>query len=840
MTSKHLIALAVGVCLAGGAAAVYLQRSGATASASPEARPASPADPQAARAATRDRVASIGSEYAALDWPASTPEEIGRILGHDPGRSLGFVRRALRVEPYAGILRGSAGTLAAGGGNSADLALLLRALLRGGVPASDLRFAVAMLPADRAAAIVQQAMRAMPPRAVWAAPASTAPAIARPSPSDEDRATLQRAGDELARVFAGVREHQAALAPVWPATSTRDDVAIAQAAARRHVWLQVRRGNDWINVDPILGDLGPQPESTTAELPASLEQTVTIAIDIERNDNGRLSRSTLVTHEWPASVLATRPLRMVVVPDRASASTLRPGSGPAPLERAKAWKQFRVAMTANGEKAVVSDAFDLSGRRAGGSGSPFAIDVFGGAKRRIDPSSAPSEAPAAITGLKLTVRLEAPDSPSITTERWLLDRLGPAARAEGRPEIRAGLADPGAVALALVQHVDLLLPTGRVSSVALARDALAPVAGSTLLERVVDLKNGVEASLEDLVLPALPADLIEVSDTALAQVDARLAGSGRAFLSRPNLLIRREGFAVDATGVRTRADIDVARAEVAAITTDPATALDARRWYGLLVSELEGPALEATAPSTRVESAAGALRLAVKAGVPLTLIASADEVSRLPFDADVKAVMAQEVRDGSRLVAPSRLPADARPAWWRLDAGGGLVAIGADGRGQAGSEGMMVLTDISIPSVERTMKFTACFNEAIAGGRSSSNAGGACLAQAIVDIVKASLDTAIDSFIKNPLNDALDEARAGMLGEEYDKLYQQAQAAWEKFQQAQSLLDDPVGETIEKIPGVEEGQAAADAGRRIGAAFGFRLYLMMTMGKEIAAYAAKR
>ena len=848
--TKRLIAVIAGVCVAGAAAAVYLGRpggppratTGSSSEPGPAAAPAAPlsqADRDAMRASLRDRVSALGGEYSALEWPASTPEEIGQLLGHDPGRSLGFVRRALRYEPYVGVLRGSAGALAAGAGNSADLALLLRDMLIAGVPASDLRFAMATLPADRAASVVQQAMRALPPRAVWAV-ASAEPQAAPASPSDADRATLRRAGAELTGIIAGAREHQSVLERVWPSTGLRDDLAGAQAAARRHVWLQVRRGSDWMDLDPVLGQSGPRPESTTADLPGSLEHTATIAIDIERDDNGRLTRSTLVTHAWPTSVLTTRPLQIVVVPDGASSSTLDPASGAVPLERAKAWKQFRVALTRNGGKPVVSDAFDLSGRRVSGSGNPFAIDVFGGARRRVDPAGAPSDPPASITGVRLSIQLTAPDSPAVTIERWLLDRIGPAARAEGRPTIRNGLSDAGAVALSLVQHLDVLFPSGRMSSVALIRDALSPVAGSTLLDRVMDLRDGAKTPLDDLTLPSLPPDLIEVSETALAQVNARLAGAGRAFLSRPNLLIRREGFAVEGAGARARADLDIARAELTVLATDPAAALDARRWYGLLVSELEGPALEATAPASRLESAAASLRAAAKSGVPFALLSTAEEVARLPFDADVRAVMTQEVRDGARLIAPARLPAGAKPAWWRIDAGGGPVAIGADGRGQAGAESMTVLTHVSVPSVARTMKFTACFNEAIAGGRSTSSAGGACLAQAIVDTVKASLDAAIDSFIKNPLNEALDGARAGMLGEDYDKLYQKAKDAWEKFQQAQALLDDPIGETIEKIPGVQEGQAAADAGGRIGAAFGFRMYLMLTMGREIAAYAAQR
>ena len=50
-------------------------------------------------------------------------------LDYDVDRMFRYVADDIRYEPYPGILRGAAGTLAAGAGNSVDKSLLLAALL---------------------------------------------------------------------------------------------------------------------------------------------------------------------------------------------------------------------------------------------------------------------------------------------------------------------------------------------------------------------------------------------------------------------------------------------------------------------------------------------------------------------------------------------------------------------------------------------------------------------------------------------------------------------------------------------------------------------------------------
>jgi hypothetical protein len=173
-------------------------------------------------------------------------------------------------------------------------------------------------------------------------------------------------------------------------------------------------------------------------------------------------------------------------------------------------------------------------------------------------------------------------------------------------------------------------------------------------------------------------------------------------------------------------------------------------------------------------------------------------------------------------------------AWWTIDDRGHVLATSADGRGQAASEGTLVLTGISIPMVKRCMTFVACFNKGVAGGGAMRESAGECLAQAIRDYVKDTLDAAIKQFITSPLQSAMEQAASDQFGE-YWELYQKAKEAKERYDQAMSIIDDPAG----AVPGVNEGREAANRGREIGSSLGFRMYLMLTMGSDIAKYASQ-
>jgi hypothetical protein len=244
--------------------------------------------------------------------------------------------------------------------------------------------------------------------------------------------------------------------------------------------------------------------------------------------------------------------------------------------------------------------------------------------------------------------------------------------------------------------------------------------------------------------------------------------------------------------------------------------------HGALVSELEGDCVGDAA-----HWAASLLRSAQQHGTALVALRAAADLGKVEADADARAVMAAELAHGNVLLAlakPFEIAGAPCTAWWRVEPGGAVLAVGSDGRGQGSMEGMTVLKDISIPMVRRCMTFVACLNRAVAGGASMQSAGASCLSGAIRDIVKQSLDQSIKSFAKDPWwQKGLSGAPVGGSSSDYKKLYAQAKTAWKRYRD------------VEK-----SGAAAGKAGADIGSALGGRIYLLLAMGRDIAEYGSKQ
>jgi transglutaminase-like putative cysteine protease len=91
------------------------------------------------------------------DWVI---EDLVARLDYDPAAAFSFVRDRIGYQPYAGVLRGARGTLAARAGNALDRALLLADLLER--MEVRVRFAFGRLDASSADALVTRSLTGAP------------------------------------------------------------------------------------------------------------------------------------------------------------------------------------------------------------------------------------------------------------------------------------------------------------------------------------------------------------------------------------------------------------------------------------------------------------------------------------------------------------------------------------------------------------------------------------------------------------------------------------------------------------------------------------------------------
>ncbi len=740
------------------------------------------------------------------------PAALAASLGHDPQRVFEAVR-GLEFHPYRGALRGAAGALLAGAANDVDRCLLLRDLLERSPERPNLRFAFGRIEPAQAEALVARALAGVPAR-------SSA------FPSDDD-GLLDLAGEteeslaaaELAQVKAasthlgGVsRGYAADRAQVEEALKgagialsglESDGVAARAAALRDHVWLQVEREGKWVDLDPSFPEAAPGwcpvPAARTAPaLPPELFHRLSVRLVLERRSGEALETEVLYAGARPTADLSGRAVHVTVAPAGFDAAKFQ-----GPLERQAArFERFQPLVTW-GTARENARVFDVQGRAHASKDGRFGEDsgavvgnrLLGGLSRKP---------PASFSALRLEVEAESPGEAPRKVARTLLDRLRPGARASGRPEWDDAWKDDLRFRVALFQAWTIWPATGALND-AFFVDRLAGLLARgggiprLLLDQVERRRAVPLAELGERVDP-LPLGLIGVVQSALLLSQGELEpGEGLAFAERPSVLFWKEAILPGKKDEATwRGGVDLALAPLGVAAKDPLAAARARMAYGLLLTEGESSLLEGKGP---VASAAACFRKARETNVPLVALRGGAGGAKLEARAE-EAVRADLAAGRVVLVTASPVEVAGRPrtAWWRVEPeGGACLGVGDTGEGQAVSEGVLVLDHISIPMVERCMKFVACLNVGVGiGGGSMQEAGRDCMTEFMKDFVKDTLDGAIKQFVpekfRDPAGHAKKQAKAAaenmmkdVVDPEYWKLYQKAKRCYEAGKKAKDL-----------------------------------------------------
>lgn len=346
-------------------------------------------------------------------------------LGNDAERLFGYVRDYIRDDLYRGVLRGAQGTLISEAGNSLDKAILLAELLTKAGYA--VRFAQGTLDAPGAEALLAAAfqLNTRPP-----GPASAA--------SSETKALATSVQKRVQEQYDLIGKLLSAAGQKFPTDPAASRASLIEET-RTHYWVQYQQGGSWIDLDPsfpqsTVGRRYTEASETFEAVPEELFHRVTVRVVLETQEANQRARRTLLAYSAKAhelsgqSVILTHQLGSWTKPKRMS--ELASGFSAAASALADALGGFgapRPSKPAYEDSA--KPVLVVAGEHR--EGDAFAI--------RHPLNEGPGDPSLAASAISESIQFEfrSPTGDVETTERMIFDRVGFAARQQGRGEIRS-------------------------------------------------------------------------------------------------------------------------------------------------------------------------------------------------------------------------------------------------------------------------------------------------------------------------------------------------------------------------------------------------------------------
>jgi len=593
-------------------------------------------------------------------------------LGYDLDRLVRFVSEEIRYEPYAGALRGAEATLRGLAGNSVDQALLLSALLT--EAQITWRFASGTLDEPAANALLDRANAGIARvdedwgKAVAASlvptgsPGSATPVAGDRPASGPDEALV---ADIAARAtFAATDGEQRFTSLAGQIAKALDDarIAIAPASATvlpelewtRHFWVQVADGPRWTSVAPTLPTAAtlPDPAETFETVPDDLIHMVSIRLSVETLAGTSLDATDVATAQMTAVQASRAPIEIGVAPPQAMAA-----AGIA-INEALAGSSALVPYLAASDAILQAAA------------SPIPFTIGGGALDVLGAATATPECcqDGELVALSYAVDLTSPGAEPVTIQRYLLDRLAPAARAT----LAEGL-DPAAIApLNLVTLSDgTTIPADLTAATFL-----------TVITGDIPATYGLFAPSADPAMKGI--GLVGASQAGLAASSIRqrlLAASTFAIVAAPHLA----AFSVGSVDGDEQADLlmrgDLLRQQRMALAGTGGIPVDGL--HPLIVAGIANQVAEDTvldpvflygdaqAPVVAGQSVGKVFAAAEAQGIGILALSNTTAGSVPSGIADAVGVSIQEAIDGGKVVViPERAPdmaGDAAIGWWEID-----------------------------------------------------------------------------------------------------------------------------------------------------------------------------
>ena len=639
----------------------------------------------ALRATVDRRQFDIEALVDGLDWDAET--------------IVAFVREKVDFEQYPGLLRGPLGTLLSRAGNSLDQAVLLANLLKDA--GLDARIARGQLTQAQARVLLGQMDRER----------STEPP---PADSDEWRTISSDLGDaRLADPLDSVpptpeeldlaRATNDLLTEVLERQPVRTMQVDLVEEARDYFWVEFRDAvsDPWRAEHPALRSDAAFPAPTPSEyfsdtIPSELQHSIRLAVFIERAELGTLKTHEVVpAWERPSANLVGRSFALLNLPNGLAGDL----SGVDAAESLASSELFIPVL--NGDLLPGTRGFNLDGvlydLEARG-GNLAASALFESVGEKVDKATAAlgalgsSEESADqarfLTAQWIDYTIIFPDGSEQTHRRYLLDRIGPDARARSDlSEFSYERAQPwqlltsdefmvavGGVPQALTLDEQL---NDRVAAVEMRKQLSTE--GRLDYEKLTTRSRGPDAAVLMAMLRSLNAGL-QGLDTAHTYRAAPALIGLNWHLSAPDVL----SVSTDMIGNRHRStnwqDPSAARRDVQMRGIWETVA---ERRVLAQFSSLAGPI---RTPFTLIEDAHGS-------GSSLTVIkpSTVSSLDRLVIPADQRSLLAGHLAQGASIVLlPDQDPA--RFAWWRVDpVDGSAIGFLSSGRAATATEALFIV-----------------------------------------------------------------------------------------------------------------------------------------------------
>lgn len=353
-----------------------------------------------------------------------------QALDYDVSAAAQFIKTQISYDPYIGVLRGAEGTLSAQAGSAWDQAVTLSALVNamggeamiveGALSEPDARRLLAQAFAPRAdltsAVKLDTVLAAMKPYLGSGTIDATSSRENDLRQSDGDAgetlAVIKSASDAL---LAALERDGSAIPQSAPAQ------ALIQAIAQDYAWVQYRdTPNDaWVTWHPAFGSAPPPSVEAERFIAATVPQaklhTMTLALDIERFEGGKIKREAIMKpYTRPIANQASKQIGLSIGPSN-------------PLESAEDDAAFFVPLL-NGTLAEGAKAFSALGLTAPAEDAANGPEIFatvsnrmGGALNALASEGAKGAPQIGLAGVLLTVTHTAPGGETTVTTRYLSD-----------------------------------------------------------------------------------------------------------------------------------------------------------------------------------------------------------------------------------------------------------------------------------------------------------------------------------------------------------------------------------------------------------------------------------